>query len=378
MYRIRNDSNSIERVNTVTFSSLGYSERGNLQEWIAQNPTVLGEELLIIQKEFSGFSDTNERLDLLALDKDGNLAIIENKLDDSGRDVVWQSLKYASYCSQLTKENIIELYQTYLDRNGAQADAEQSILDFLEASDIDEIQLNIGNSQRIIMVAANFRKEVTSTALWLLSFGLKVQCFKVTPYAIGDDTFVSFDQIIPISDASDYMITMAKKTQGETDSKLRDDSTRRIQQRFWTQFIEKASERLGLYENIGPPDRGHIIGTTGTTGVEYNCVITSKGARVEIYIQRSTMEENKLIFDEFAKDRQEIEAKFGEVLTWERLDHRSACRIRYDIASADYRNEDDWGDMTEFMIKAMRRLKDATGDPLVRARQVLLAYLHKE
>lgn len=39
-----------------------------------------GEELLIIQKEFDGFDDTRERLDLLALDKDGNLVIIENKL----------------------------------------------------------------------------------------------------------------------------------------------------------------------------------------------------------------------------------------------------------------------------------------------------------
>ena len=49
-------------------------------------PGCLGEELLIIQKEFSGFDDTQERLDLLALDKDGRLVVIENKLDDSGRD----------------------------------------------------------------------------------------------------------------------------------------------------------------------------------------------------------------------------------------------------------------------------------------------------
>lgn len=63
-----------------------------------------GEELLIIQKEFNGFNDTNERLDLLALDKEGNIVVIENKLDDTGRDVTWQVLKYASYCSTLNKE----------------------------------------------------------------------------------------------------------------------------------------------------------------------------------------------------------------------------------------------------------------------------------
>lgn len=56
-----------------------------MQEWIANNPESLDEELLIIQKEFDGFNDTNERLDLLALDKQGNLVVIENKLDDRER-----------------------------------------------------------------------------------------------------------------------------------------------------------------------------------------------------------------------------------------------------------------------------------------------------
>lgn len=52
-------------------------ERHNLQEWIAKEPSSLGEERLIIQKEFDGFADTRERLDLLAIDKNGNLVIIE-------------------------------------------------------------------------------------------------------------------------------------------------------------------------------------------------------------------------------------------------------------------------------------------------------------
>ena len=50
------------------------------------------------RREFAGFSDTHERLDLLALDKQGSLVLIENKLDDTGRDLTWQVLKYASYC----------------------------------------------------------------------------------------------------------------------------------------------------------------------------------------------------------------------------------------------------------------------------------------
>jgi hypothetical protein len=51
------------------------------------------------RREFAGFSDTHGRLDLLALDKQGSLVLIENKLDDTGRDLTWQVLKYASIAS---------------------------------------------------------------------------------------------------------------------------------------------------------------------------------------------------------------------------------------------------------------------------------------
>ena len=98
MFQIDRSANRIKRLAERRFAELGFQERKHLQEWLANEPLALGEELLIIQKEFDGFDDTRERLDLLALDKEGNLVIIENKLDDSGRDVVWQALKYASYC----------------------------------------------------------------------------------------------------------------------------------------------------------------------------------------------------------------------------------------------------------------------------------------
>lgn len=66
---------------------------------------------------------------------------------------------------------------------GQPIDAATRICEFLDAPDLDEVKLNFGNSQRIMLVAANFRKEVSSTALWLLGQGISIQCFKVTPYA---------------------------------------------------------------------------------------------------------------------------------------------------------------------------------------------------
>ena len=130
MYQINKEDNRIVEINQKTFSELDFRERDHLQEWIAYNPSVFGESLLIIQKEFANFDDTNERLDLLALDENGNLVIIENKLDDSGKDVTWQSMKYASYCSGLTKENIKNIFQEYLDKHFKDQDAKENISNF--------------------------------------------------------------------------------------------------------------------------------------------------------------------------------------------------------------------------------------------------------
>lgn len=124
----KNEANSISR---KTFKELQFQERKHLQEWICKNPDMLGEKLLIIQKEFSGFDDTNERLDLLAIDDLGDLVVIENKLDDSGKDVAWQALKYVSYCSGLTKAEVRDVFQKYLDNQGEDKSADKILAEFL-------------------------------------------------------------------------------------------------------------------------------------------------------------------------------------------------------------------------------------------------------
>jgi hypothetical protein len=66
-------------------------------------------------------------------------------LDDSGRNVVWQSLKYASYCSTLSKLKIAEIYQKYLDKTEPGKDAKVLIREFLGKEDFEEVVLNPGN-----------------------------------------------------------------------------------------------------------------------------------------------------------------------------------------------------------------------------------------
>jgi hypothetical protein len=384
MFTVNHQTNRISPVKIKTFSELGFTERKHLQEWLAHQPDALGEELLIIQKEFDGFDDTRERLDLLALDKDGNLVIIENKLDDSGRDVVWQALKYASYCASLTKGQIVEIYQQYLHRYlptieageplaqaGQSIDAATRICEFLDAPDLDEVKLNLGNSQRIMLVAANFRKEVTSTALWLLGQGISIQCFKVTPYALGEQLLINIDQIIPTPEAKELMIGINAKEAEEKNTEVVVKNRHTVRREYWGKALEAFQKSpCNLYDNISPAKDHWLYAGSGLSNCPYSLIFSQKELRVELVLGRSSQEENKFLFDFLRGLKDEIETSFGDALEWMRLDEKKSCRIQYSCA-ADGFNKDTWKESVAWHLGHMSRLEQALKKPLQKAAEAL-------
>ncbi|GHX48789.1 membrane protein [Vibrio cholerae] len=385
MFTVNHQTNRISPVRAKKFSELGFSERKHLQEWLAHEPSALGEELLIIQKEFDGFDDTRERLDLLALDKDGNLVIIENKLDDSGRDVVWQTLKYASYCASLTKAQIVEIYQQYLDRyqpvtrevdplnvpQVAELNASQRICEFLDAPDLDEVKLNLGNSQRIMLVAANFRKEVTSTALWLLGQGISIACFKITPYSLGEQLLINIDQIIPTPEAKELMIGINAKEAEEKTTEVVLKNRHTVRREYWERALEAFQKSsCDLYDNISTSKDHWLCAGSGVTGCPFSLIFNQKELRVELWLSRANSEENKWLFDELVKQRSQIDAAFGEPLEWLRLDDKKQSRIQYSIR-VDGFNRDTWTQSVAWHLAQMTKLEKALKGPLQKAAEAL-------
>jgi len=377
VFTVDHQANRIKAVKTKTFSELGFTERKHLQEWLAHEPSALGEELLIIQKEFDGFDDTRERLDLLALDKDGVLVIIENKLDDTGRDVVWQALKYASYCSNLSKVQLIDIYQQYLDKYCGGGNAKELICEFLELPDIDEVVLNSGHQQRLMFVAANFRKEVTNTALWLLSNGIQLQCFKVTPFAMGESLFLNVDQIIPTPEVKELMIGITAKEADEKNTKTELKNRHTVRLAFWEQALEAIrTSECDLFKNVNRSKDHWLSAGSGVSSCPFSLIFGVKEARVELNISRSVTAENKFIFDALLEKKQSIESAFGDELEWLRLDAKKSSRIQFSKAFDGY-NQDNWGDIIEWMVEYMLRLEKALKAPLAEVNQ-RLRQIHSE
>lgn len=331
---------SLER---KSFSELKLSERYDLQEWIVDNPRILGENLLIIQKEFDGFSDTNERLDLLALDESGKLVIIENKLDDSGKDVVWQALKYVSYCATLTKSEISEVYQRYLKQGNAQ----DKISEFYDGQDFESIRLNpVEGDQRIILVAANFRKEVTSTVLWLRNYhGVDITCIKVTPYKDGEKLYLDVEQIIPIQEIGDYQIRLTAKKQEETITSKEEATRYKTRYKFWEKALPVLRSKTGMYNNVSPTKDNWLPGASGHSGVVFNPVIRMDGARAELYIDTGDEQRNKSIYEKLKLKETNIASSFAGELIWQNLPGKRAYRICIQYYDYGLNNEEHWDEI---------------------------------
>jgi hypothetical protein len=353
MYIIDTNNNEATAVESKTFKELNFGEVQHLQEWIAKNPNMLGEELLIIQKEFAGFDDTYERLDLLALDKSGSLVVIENKLDDSGKDVTWQALKYVSYCSTLTKIKIANIFQQYL---GSDKNAENELCDFFERDSFEEIELNKGK-QRIILVAANFRKEVTSTVLWLLNYGINVKCIKVTPYLFNGATLLDTEQIIPIKDAEDYQIGLADKEREEKNEDERNKNWYITRTKFWDKLLPVLNEKTDLFKSARPNGGNyHISCDSGYKNINYNIVFSKSHARVHLWVK------SRKVFNMIAENKERIESKFGAELEWERLTRKN--RVAYYLRGVSLYNESDWDKMVKFLSENIIKLESVFSDEL--------------
>lgn len=380
MYKIDPAQNRISPLEAKRFGELGFTERKHLQEWLENCPQALaqgdGEELLIIQKEFDGFDDTRERLDLLAVDKDGNLVIIENKLDDSGRDVIWQALKYAGYCANLSKSQVVDIYQRYLNQKAQEtrqpaANAADNLIEFLEVDGLEAAQINRIKTQRLIFVAARYRKEVTNTALWLSQFGIACQCFKVTPYQAGNELFLNVEQIIPTPESTEFMIGMVAKEDEEKSADTEQKQRHTLRSAFWEQALDAFSNSsCALYNNISPAKDHWLSAGSGISGMPYQLIFGKNEIRVGLSLQNSQAGANTFVFERLEAQKDEIEAVFGNFFVWLPLYNKKACRIQYTKAVDGY-DKANWPEMIDWMVTHMTQLENALRDPLKAINQEL-------
>lgn len=211
IFEVKADNlNPLEQTN---FASTGLRERSDLQRLLRDQIEVVAPDVLVIGEEFGEWTDSRRRIDLLGIDRNANIVVFELKRSDDGGHMELQAVRYAAMVSTLTATRAIEIFDVYLKRRERQDDPEQLILDFLEWTEIDED--SFGQDVRIVLVSADFSRELTTAVIWLNEKDLDIRCVRIRPYTNEGQVLIDVQQVIPLPEAANYQVQVREKKRQE-------------------------------------------------------------------------------------------------------------------------------------------------------------------
>lgn len=358
----------LKALSATSFGVEGIMERKDIQRLLGDQISVLDERLMVIAEEFGDWLDSSRRIDLLCIDLDANLVVVELKRTDDGGHMELQALRYAAMVSAMTFEQLVDTFARY--KNKAQPDIEAARLavkEFLGWSDIDETQF--GQDVHIVLAAADFSKELTTTAMWLRERRIDIRCIRMKPYRMADGTVLpDVQQLIPLPEASVFQTQIGIKKQAERENR---SDRHELRLRFWQGLLEHAKGKTDIHANRSPTQDNWISGSIGRNGFSLTYVVRQNDSQVELSIALGSGQaaKNKVAFEALKMQQAAIEADFGEPLDWQDLPQSDGCRIRHMIQGGYRSPPEQWPAIQAALADAMVRL-----DKAMRARVAALTF----
>lgn len=169
----------------------------HLEDWVVANQQILGENLLIIGRQVM-IPDIRDRVDVLALDAQGNAVIIELKRGKLKDPVDMQALRYASYIAKWSFEDFENVARTHFNAGSDPSfNFNERYEEFCTDAGIDEVP-DLNSDQRLIIVGAEVKAKLGSVALWLREHNVDVKVIEVEVFREGGTLFLQPQTIVPL------------------------------------------------------------------------------------------------------------------------------------------------------------------------------------
>lgn len=137
----------------------GRREVQDLEEWIASNPAIISPDIVIIGRQTPTKSG---RLDLLAIDNQGNAVIIELKRVALPREAIVQAIDYASDIAEWGMEKLSEICAQYTGKS-----LEEQLTENFPDINLETVAIN--EVQRIFLVGFGIEDSLERMVNWLSS-----------------------------------------------------------------------------------------------------------------------------------------------------------------------------------------------------------------
>jgi hypothetical protein len=197
----------LKAVPKTTFAMAQVLEREDLQRLLRDQVEVVAPGVLLIGEEFEDFVGARRRIDLLGIDSSGRLVVIELKRTDDAGHAELQALRYAAMVSAMTLDQIVEQRERFAaDRGLDEVDSRSVVLGWIGGEEL------LGDDVRIVLVAADFGLELTTSVLWLTQrHDLDITCVRAVPYQLDDRLLLNVEQVIPLPETASYQVSVRRK-----------------------------------------------------------------------------------------------------------------------------------------------------------------------
>jgi hypothetical protein len=167
-------------------------EESILEGWLESNPDGIVEDgpILIIGRQartnLGGF------IDLVGLDREGNVVVVELKRDRTPRDTIAQAIEYASFIERLDTNQLEAMLKEYM--NDESLNIAEYHRDYFEIGTDEAVAFN--KNQHIVVVGQKITPEIRQTATFLRSKGFKVTCVEFTFFLAEGGTRLLSQEIV--------------------------------------------------------------------------------------------------------------------------------------------------------------------------------------
>ncbi len=196
-----------------------------LERWVVDEPSLVGEPLLVLGRQLADFEEDRDRLDVLAVDETGEIVLIELKVTEDFRVTDLQALAYAGAYAARDPDDLAHTLRRYLTHgegprrgasNGAPTpvsleEAKAAIAAFLRLEDFSEWQPS--QHVRIKLVAPSFPRRVLKTVKWLGDvYDMPIEAIAVRLFETNADQYaVSFERVLPLPGAEEFDMTIRQR-----------------------------------------------------------------------------------------------------------------------------------------------------------------------
>lgn len=189
----------------------GLLSEQKLEDLIVANPQLAGEELLVLGRQLKEFQEDDKRLDVLAVDRDGEIVLLELKVDEDFGVTDLQALTYAAAYANKTGEHFAATLMHWRRRTGTDDTtldaAKETLTAFLALDAFDDWEPS--QHVRVKLIAPNFPRRVLATVKWLGDlYGMRIEAIRAHLFAVGDELQCSFERVLPLPGAEEFDLTV--------------------------------------------------------------------------------------------------------------------------------------------------------------------------